>query len=192
MNIRITNENIGCFDLADWYLPKPKFPLRLSPSSDALGKGSTSRSTSGSSSCSVTSSPTSSRVKISNSNANAARSRLPRQSLVNLRRFSDVYTEEQPGRFERDFDEIEEFGSGEFGRVFKVRSKNKNEDKGVYAVKKSKQFEGTKHRYVIFYFESLRWGCVYVMDSAHFLFCWRSVPDDLVGPYTVHALRLLR
>jgi len=149
-----TDENIGCFDLTDWQLPKPKFPLRLSPSSDALGKGSTSRSTSGSSSASsssLISSPTTSRVT-SNSNYNATRSRLPRPSLVNSRRFSDVYMEEErPGRFERDFDEVEEFGSGEFGKVFKVRSKNKNEDGVIfYAVKKSKQFEGAKHRYVLF------------------------------------------
>jgi len=51
--------------------------------------------------------------------------------------------EPQPGRFERDFEEIEEVGSGEFGKVIKVRSKK---DDAVYAIKKSKRFEGPKHR----------------------------------------------
>ena len=55
--------------------------------------------------------------------------------------------EEQPGRFERDF-EIDELGSGEFGKVIKVRSKSKGNHK-LYAIKKSKRFEGAKHRYVI-------------------------------------------
>lgn len=59
---------------------------------------------------------------------------------------SDSFTEDQqPGRFERDFEEIEEIGSGEFGRVIKVRKSKTGE---VYAVKKSKRFEGVKHRYV--------------------------------------------
>jgi len=63
-----------------------------------------------------------------------------------------VYTEEEhPGRFEHDFDEIEEIGNGEFGKVMKVRSKNGDEG-DVYAVKKSKRFEGSKHRYVKFIF----------------------------------------
>ena len=52
--------------------------------------------------------------------------------------------DEQPGRFERDFDEIEEVGSGEFGKVIKVRSKTG--DDNLYAIKKSKRFEGVKHR----------------------------------------------
>ena len=57
------------------------------------------------------------------------------------------YTEdEQPGRFERDFTEIEEVGSGEFGKVIKVQSKSEDSDI-LYAIKKSKRFEGVKHRY---------------------------------------------
>ena len=59
--------------------------------------------------------------------------------------------EGDPGRFEHDFDEIEEIGSGEFGKVMRVRSKN-GDDGDVYAVKKSKRFEGAKHRYVKFNF----------------------------------------
>jgi mitosis inhibitor protein kinase SWE1 len=54
--------------------------------------------------------------------------------------------EEQSGRFARDFDEIDELGSGEFGKVIKVQSKNKDDLELVYAIKKSKQFEGPKHR----------------------------------------------
>jgi mitosis inhibitor protein kinase SWE1 len=55
--------------------------------------------------------------------------------------------EERPDKFERDFDEIEEIGSGEFGKVMKVKSKN-GSDGIVSAVKRSKRFEGAKHRYV--------------------------------------------
>ena len=40
---------------------------------------------------------------------------------------------------------VDEVGSGEFGRVIKVRKKGGHE-KEVYAVKKSKPFEGVKHR----------------------------------------------
>ena len=63
--------------------------------------------------------------------------------------------DECPGKFERDFDVLDEdLGSGEFGRVVKVRQKPdglgttnaRGED--LYAVKKSKPIEGVKHRYV--------------------------------------------
>ncbi|KAI0829716.1 hypothetical protein BC628DRAFT_1487315 [Trametes gibbosa] len=54
--------------------------------------------------------------------------------------------EEHPGRFEREFVEIDEVGSGEFGRVLKVRYKDGTRGDTVYAVKKSKRFEGVKHR----------------------------------------------
>lgn len=68
----------------------------------------------------------------------------PRATLV-ARRLSDSFAEEQPGRFERDFVEIEEVGSGEFGKVIKVQQKGGDEVE-LYAIKKSKRFEGTKHR----------------------------------------------
>lgn len=66
--------------------------------------------------------------------------------------------DECPGKFERDFDVLDEdLGSGEFGRVLKVRRKlgndgypdtmNAREDV-LYAIKKSKPIEGVKHRYV--------------------------------------------
>ena len=69
-----------------------------------------------------------------------------------------VSGDEHPGRFERDFNILDEdLGSGEFGRVLKVRQKTDNdddpgsmvaEDDNVYAIKKSKPIEGVKHRYV--------------------------------------------
>lgn len=54
--------------------------------------------------------------------------------------------EEKPGRFGRDLVEIDEIGSGEFGRVMKVRYKDPARGTEVFAVKKSKRFEGVKHR----------------------------------------------
>lgn len=66
--------------------------------------------------------------------------------------------DECPGRFERDFDVLDEdLGSGEFGRVLKVQRKADDDDNfdsvgakpdNVYAIKKSKPIEGVKHRYV--------------------------------------------
>jgi len=51
----------------------------------------------------------------------------------------------QSGRFEQDFVEDDEVGSGEFGKVMKVRYKSGREGE-VFAVKKSKKFEGVRHR----------------------------------------------
>ncbi|THH09118.1 hypothetical protein EW145_g2227 [Phellinidium pouzarii] len=53
---------------------------------------------------------------------------------------------DQPGRFEREFVEVDKIGSGEFGSATKVRHKDNHgwEDR-VYAVKKSKRFEGNRH-----------------------------------------------
>ena len=65
-------------------------------------------------------------------------------SLVN-RRLSEPTTDGQSGRFEREFVTVDEVGSGEFGSVIKVRRKN-GDDNEVYAIKRSKRFEGAKHR----------------------------------------------
>jgi len=54
-------------------------------------------------------------------------------------------TTSDAGRFEKEFVEVEQVGSGEFGRVMKVRAKHGREDK-VWAVKRSKPFEGPRHR----------------------------------------------
>ncbi|PPQ93721.1 hypothetical protein CVT25_013061 [Psilocybe cyanescens] len=131
----------------DWQLPNPRIPLRLSPSSDSLNKASP-RSTSGSSTSSIvtfnSNSPTNGKRPIV-APERAAHHLAPRASLT-TRRLSDSYgDEQQPGRFERDFEEIEEVGSGEFGKVIKVQSKT-GDGVGVFAIKKSKRFEGAKHR----------------------------------------------
>ncbi|KAJ7287800.1 kinase-like domain-containing protein [Mycena rebaudengoi] len=52
---------------------------------------------------------------------------------------------ERTGHFERDFEELEQLGSGEFGQVIKVRS-HRQSGTEVFAVKKSKRFEGVRHR----------------------------------------------
>ncbi|KAG6833559.1 hypothetical protein H0H87_005210 [Tephrocybe sp. NHM501043] len=61
------------------------------------------------------------------------------------RRLSEPFAETSAGRFAREFIEDDEIGSGEFGKVIKVHSKN-GDDSEVYAVKKSKRFEGPRHR----------------------------------------------
>ena len=66
----------------------------------------------------------------------------------NTRRSSEPFTEEQPSRFAHNFVEVGEVGSGEFGKVIKVRRKD-GDDSEVYAIKKSKKFEGIRHRSVI-------------------------------------------
>ena len=53
---------------------------------------------------------------------------------------------EQEGRFEREFIEIEKIGSGEFGSAMKVRFKDFSRNDEVFAVKKSKRLEGSRHR----------------------------------------------
>jgi len=58
---------------------------------------------------------------------------------------SELFGEEQPGRFDRDFVEVDEVGRGEFGQVIKVQCKS-GDDTEVYAIKKSKKFEGARHR----------------------------------------------
>ena len=73
--------------------------------------------------------------------------RLHPRHAANTRRQSEPFAEEQPSRFERDFMEVGEIGSGEFGKVIKVRRKDGNNNE-VYAIKKSKRFEGMRHRSV--------------------------------------------
>ena len=68
------------------------------------------------------------------------------QLPVRTNRLPAPSDEERTGRFEREFVEIDELGSGEFGRAMKVRYKDLGRDDGIFAVKKSKRFEGVKHR----------------------------------------------
>lgn len=63
-------------------------------------------------------------------------------------RSSEFAAEESRARFEREFIEIAEVGSGEFGKVIKAQRKTGN-DSEVFAIKKSKRFEGVKHRWVL-------------------------------------------
>jgi len=62
-------------------------------------------------------------------------------------RSSKFTAEESRARFEREFIELAEVGSGEFGKVIKAQRKTGNNSE-VFAIKKSKRFEGVKHRWV--------------------------------------------
>lgn len=61
-----------------------------------------------------------------------------------------VRTISDAGRFEKEFVEVEQVGSGEFGKVMKVRAKHGRglQDDTVWAIKRSKPFEGPRHRCV--------------------------------------------
>ncbi|KAH8108041.1 hypothetical protein BXZ70DRAFT_32242 [Cristinia sonorae] len=74
----------------------------------------------------------------------APRHSFPLQSGFLRTRRSIAFGEEQAGRFEHHFVEIDELGRGEFGRVMKARYKQGSKE--VFAVKKSKRYEGVKHR----------------------------------------------
>lgn len=79
--------------------------------------------------------------------AAAAHHRLPiyeaRRTPAPASRLSVGTNDDELGRFERDFVELDELGNGEFGKVMKVRLKGTDK---VYAVKRSKQFEGVRQR----------------------------------------------
>ena len=67
------------------------------------------------------------------------------------------------GWFEREFVEIDDLGSGEFGRAIKVRRKD-GPDGEVFAVKKSRRFEGSRQRSVPFFVFILRYRVTAVAD----------------------------
>ena len=69
---------------------------------------------------------------------------LPRRSFGILPRSLTEY--ERPNKFETEFVTVDVLGTGEFGSALKVRHKQGNEQ-DVSAIKKSKRFEGVKHRY---------------------------------------------
>ncbi|KAF7306178.1 hypothetical protein HMN09_00773100 [Mycena chlorophos] len=121
----------------DWHLPKTHRPIQFSPSNNALNL-SPGRSASSSSSASM-GSPTGARY-MPDSHSRVKVPLTPRPA--NGRRLSDQAVE-RVGYFERSFEELDELGSGEFGKVIKVRSRSRH---GEYAVKKSKRFEGVRHR----------------------------------------------
>lgn len=74
----------------------------------------------------------------------APRHSFPLQSGFLRPRRSIAFGEEQTGRFESKFVEIDELGRGQFGRVMKARYKQGSQQ--MFAVKKSKRYEGVKHR----------------------------------------------
>ena len=129
--------------LVDWHLPR--VPIQFSPSKNALklspmhSTGSLSNRGATNKSCSISSMG---HLPISS----IPRLQVQRQAS-STRRSSEPFTE-QPSRFEHDFVEVGEVGSGEFGKVIKVRRKD-GDDSEVYAIKKSKKFEGIRHRSVI-------------------------------------------
>ncbi|KAH7913486.1 hypothetical protein BJ138DRAFT_625398 [Hygrophoropsis aurantiaca] len=122
----------------DWPLP-PRAPLQSSPGNKTLRlavDNASSRSSSNSSVISLNS-PTLTRRQLPGS-----ATQIPHPSPLvppNLERLH------KPGRFEKEFVEIDQIGSGEFGKVMKVRAKNGAAEK-VWAVKRSKPFEGPRHR----------------------------------------------
>ena len=67
----------------------------------------------------------------------------PRPSFAVLQR--PLTQHELPGRFEADFVTVDSIGTGEFGKALKVRYKRGDESE-LFAIKKSKRFEGMKHR----------------------------------------------
>ncbi|KIK67257.1 hypothetical protein GYMLUDRAFT_156166 [Collybiopsis luxurians FD-317 M1] len=117
----------------------PNLPIQFSPSKNRLNL-SPARSASSSSNSSVTSPSILRKLPITDSQ----KYRGPRFS-GRARRLSQPAHQQRPGRFEAQFVEIAEVGSGEFGKVLKVRTKDDDSDER-FAIKKSKRFEGVKHR----------------------------------------------
>ncbi|KIJ67624.1 hypothetical protein HYDPIDRAFT_174044 [Hydnomerulius pinastri MD-312] len=125
----------------DWPIP-PRAPMQISPTTTANlqipSEKPGSRSSSNSSVISLNS-PTLARRQLP-----ASTSRKPAVSPL-VQQHAEPAPSDKSGRFESDFVEIDQIGSGEFGRVLKVRAKNGREDQ-VWAVKRSKPFEGPRHR----------------------------------------------
>ncbi|KAJ7045667.1 kinase-like domain-containing protein [Mycena alexandri] len=121
----------------EWHLPKVGAGgLSFSPSNDALNLSPGRSSTT-----SASRSPSGARyVPVQARGAPVPVAEQTRPGAV--RRLSDQAVE-RAGYFERAFEEVDELGSGEFGKVIKVRSRAHHTE---YAVKKSKRFEGVRHR----------------------------------------------
>ncbi|KAH9062337.1 hypothetical protein EDB87DRAFT_1559298 [Lactarius vividus] len=142
----------------DWQLPPPRIPPRMSPLKSSIPSHlslSSNRTASSSSEASSTAtatilaSPTTRRLQsLSQSARGPGQHR--RGSSEHDVRVSLGSTYAQPGRFEREFVEIGEAGSGEFGKVMKVRRQSDgtgtSQSGHISAVKKSKRFEGVRHR----------------------------------------------
>ncbi|KAG1788014.1 uncharacterized protein HD556DRAFT_1405954 [Suillus plorans] len=128
-----TRRNIN---LKDWPIPAAR-TLTV----DTTG----SRSSSNSSMISLNS-PTIARHLPSKTSATHSHSPLgPRSRKMSV--IEHVRNVSDAGRFEKEFVEVEQVGSGEFGKVIKVRAKiGRGLEDTVWAVKRSKPFEGPRHR----------------------------------------------
>lgn len=128
-------------DGSDWPM-LPRVPTHISPTATTQLHVSSekpgSRSSSNSSEVTLNS-PTLIRRQVPGTTSQ----RLP---VSPLHQYTAPAGNEKLGRFEKEFVEIDQIGSGEFGKVLKVRSKN-GPSEGVSAVKRSKPFEGPRHRY---------------------------------------------
>ncbi|EIN11277.1 hypothetical protein PUNSTDRAFT_131444 [Punctularia strigosozonata HHB-11173 SS5] len=129
----------------NWRLPPPPVPAfspaRAQPA--ALRSGSNTSTSSGTVTTGLTS-PVQRKSRVEQGQPNAApRTHSRSRSMHPPPRLSTA--EERPGKFERDFEVINDLGSGEFGKASKVRYRN-SADARVFAIKKSRRFEGMKHR----------------------------------------------
>lgn len=146
------NLHLGSFKSTNWILTRmqsnldwsilPRVPTHISATVTTqfpipLDKPG-SRSSSNSSVITLNS-PTLARRQVPSS----ALQRLPVSSLQHSRPAAN----DRLGRFDKEFMEIDLIGSGEFGKVLKVRSKNGPASDNLWAVKRSKPFEGPRHRY---------------------------------------------
>jgi mitosis inhibitor protein kinase SWE1 len=132
-----------------WQLPPPRIPPRLSPIKPSLPShftlNRTASNSSDASTATMLASPTKRRHSQLQPRGNDMREK--RSSLSDLGPTLETYA--QPGRFEREFIEIGELGSGEFGKAMKVRrhdTSTSGTSGDITAVKKSKRFEGVRHR----------------------------------------------
>lgn len=112
-------------------------PLVKSRKFDKSSPSARSASSSSTSSIATLNSPTTHRGP----HANAA----PR-AFTPIQHAFDSMQEPRSGRFEREFVQIDEIGSGQFGKVIKVRRRDGGNDGELSALKKSKRFDGSRHR----------------------------------------------
>jgi len=78
--------------------------------------------------------------------ANAKKSlqlHLPSRASYRFAQQEEISDINRPGRFEEQFALIDELGNGQFGVVLHVKDKGTEVE---YAIKKSRRFEGVKHR----------------------------------------------
>ena len=138
---------------AEWNVSPSHIPTQFSPAKNAI-KFTTGRSISGSSSSSgiTLNSPSARRqLPISGATTTPACTHIHQKLHASPIQQAPEPERQRSGRFERDFVEVDEVGSGEFGKVMKVQYKSR-QDGELFAVKKSKRFEGVRHRCVLFWF----------------------------------------